>query len=110
MCGKSPYHTPVVWILGVAIREGHNYPLFLTWVALSFLSFNLNAVFELAGVFRGRYEGFMSAIAICEQSGSIVPKSGCLSHLEQLGCQVHPKSASNSFLHNMCPKRLRHHD
>ena len=66
VCGKNPYHTPVVRILGVAVREGYNYPLLLTWVALSFLSSNLDTVFELAGVFRGRCEGFMSAIAICE--------------------------------------------
>ena len=109
MCGRSPYHTPVVRILGVAIREGHNYPLLLTWVAQSFLSINLNTVFELPSVFRGRYEGYMSAIAICEQSVSIVSKSGCLSHLE-LCCQVDPKGAPNPFLDKMCPKRLRRHD
>ena len=97
MGGKSPYHTPVVRILGVAIREGHNYPLFLTWVALSFHSSNLDTAFELPGVFRGRCEGIMSAIAICEQSVSIVSKSGCLSHLE-LRCQVDSKSVPNPSL------------
>ena len=53
MGGKSPYHTPIVRILWVAIREGHNYPLFLTWEAMSFLSSNLDTAFELPGVFRG---------------------------------------------------------
>lgn len=109
MAGKSPYHAPIVRIFWVAIREGHNYPLFLTWAALSFLSVDLDSVFELPVVFRGRCEGTMSGIAICEQSVSIVSKSGRLSHLE-LCCQVDPKSAPNPSPRNLCLKRLRYHD
>ena len=109
MGGKSPYHAPVVRILGVAVREGHNYPLFLTWIALSFLSFGLDSVFELSGVFCGHCEGFMSAVAICEQSISVVSKSGRLSHLE-LYCLVDPKSAPKPALYSLCPKRLRCRD
>ena len=65
--GKSPYHTPIVRILRVSIREGHNDPFFVIWLAICVPLFNLDAVIGFPGVGRGRGARFMYAIAIYKQ-------------------------------------------
>lgn len=70
--GKRPYHRPIVRILRVSIREGHNDPLFVIWLAMYVLLLDLDTVINFPGVFRGRRGRFMCAVTICGRSVSNV--------------------------------------
>ena len=65
---ETPYHTPIVRVLRVSIRERHNDPLVVIWLAMQILFFNLDPMIDLPGVSREGRGRFICTVAICEQS------------------------------------------